>query len=157
MKYLILWMVRWYGCEGTVWNEDLIKDVKVAEFCAATRFTNTVFAPTKSDKYWKVHDELVAELGREPDHWAYVAYDIVWALTYSLSLVNRYDSVAVREVLPEVTESLFGASGWIVLNEAGDRAKGDYDLWRIVYEDAEYKWKLVGTWLYDTDSITWLP
>jgi len=116
-----------------------------------------MFAPTKSDKYWKVHDELVARLpgGREPDPYAYIAYDIVWALANSLFTVNKYDSEAVRTVLPEVTASLFGASGLIVLDENGDRTVGDCDLWAIIEVDTGvYEWKLVGTYHHDNDSIT---
>jgi len=150
--------VEWYGSDGTCLSGAMLEDSSVRVFAAAVNYTCTTFTPTKSDKYWKVHDKLVAELEREPDSYAYVAYDIVWALTHSLFTVNNYDSEAVRAVLPEVTASLFGASGLIVLDENGDRTHGDYDLWRIVEVDTGvYDWKLVGTWLYDTDSITWLP
>jgi len=154
----ILGTIKWYGSDGTCLYPQLL-DPAVGDFCVATKFTNTIFAPTKSDKYQKVHDKLVSRLGHEPDPYAYVAYDILWALTYSLLTVNKYDSEAVRAVLPTVTESLFGASGWIVLDENGDRKFGDYDLWRIVEVEAgaKYEWKLVGTWLCATDSISWLP
>jgi len=155
-EYDVLWTVKWYGFG--FWG--MIEDPVVAEFSAATRFIQTVFAPTKSDKYQKVHDRLVAELGRVPFPWdasPYVAYDIVWALAQSLLAVNKYDSEAVREVLPDVTESIFGASGWIVLDENGDRVSADYDLWAIVeVTPGKYDWKLLGTYTYDTDSITWL-
>jgi len=149
--------INWYGSEGTCRSGAMLEDPSVRDFAMAVEYTCTMFCPTMSEKYQRVHDELVSQLGREPDPYAYVAYDIVWALTYSLSLANRYSSTDVKAVLPEVTECLFGASGWIVLNEAGDRAAGDYGLWRIVYEDPEYRWKHVGTWLYSSDSIMWLP
>ena len=158
LAYPVLDDVEWYGSEGTCGSRAMLEDPIVRDFAMAVNYTCTMFSPTMSDKYAKVHDALVAQLEREPDIYAYVAYDIVWALTYSLSIVNRYDSAAVKAVLPEVTESLFGASGWIVLNEAGDRARGDYDLWIIAEVDiGVYDWKHVGTWLYDTDSIIWLP
>lgn len=155
-EHSVLWTVAWYGSDGTALSGAMIEDPAVAEFATATRFINPIFAPTRSDKYEKVHDKVVAELGREPDYFAYVAYDIVWALAQSLLTVNKYDSEAVREVLPDVTESIFGASGWIVLDENGDRVSADYDLWTIAYEAEEYRWKWVGTYVYATDSVTWL-
>jgi len=92
-----------------------------------------------------------------PDPYAYAAYDIVWALTYSLMTVDKYDSEAVRAVLPDVTKSLFGASGWVVLNKDGDRAAADYELWIIIEKTpGVYEWKQVGTYIQATDSITWL-
>jgi len=155
--YKILWNVKWYGSDGTALSGDLIENVPVAMLGAATGFINTFFGPTRSDKFDRVHDELVAVLGREPDSYAYIAYDIVWVLALSLLTVDAYDSVAVRAVLPSVTENYFGASGWIVLDENGDRAFGDYDLWQIIaVEPVGYTWELVGTYIHATDSITWL-
>jgi len=160
LAHPILDDVEWYGSDGTCMNPAMLEDSSVRDFAMAVEYMCTYFSPTKSDKYWEVHEELVARLeGREPDPYAYIAYDIVWALTHSLFTVNKYDSEAVRAVLPEVTESLFGASGLIVLDENGDRTHGDYDLWTIVELEAgvKYDWKLVGTYHHDTDSITWPP
>jgi len=155
--HTILDDINWYGSDGTCGSGAMLEDPSVRDFAMAVEYTCTMFCPTISEKYQRVHDELVSQLGREPDPYAYVAYDIVWALAYSLSLANRHNSTAVKAVLPEVTECLFGASGWIVLNDAGDRTVGDYNLWRIVYEDPDYRWKHVGTWLYSSDTIMWLP
>jgi hypothetical protein len=55
-----------------------------------------------------------------------------------------------------VTRSLFGASGWIILNNDRDRATADYELWVIVKKDLGYEWKQVGLYISSSDSITWL-
>jgi branched-chain amino acid transport system substrate-binding protein len=150
------WGVKWYGSDGTVQSSKMILDTTVADFSYKTNFTNPIFAPTISDKYQKVLNKVNATLGRVPDSYAYAAYDIVWALAYSLMTVDRYDGEAVKAVLPEVTKSLFGAAGWTVLNDAGDRASADYELWVIVKVGATYDWKKVGTYVASTDSIVWL-
>ena len=154
----ILQSVNWYGSSQTALNEKLL-DPRVAIFCIDTGFVNPLWSPSKSFKYDEVHDRLAAILGREPNDYAYTAYDAVWSLTYSLLTVTRYDSERVRRVLPEVSESLWGASGWTVLNEDGDRAFSNYDLWVIDEMDDEddppYYWKRVGTYSYYSDSITW--
>jgi len=51
---------------------------------------------------------------------------------------------------------MFGASGWITLDEAGDRTAGDYDIWQII-ETAPgvYEWDTTGLYVLATDSVTW--
>ena len=78
------------------------------------------------------------KLGREPESYAYTAYDTIWAIAYSLMVVDSYDSEAVKNILSDVTRSLFGASGWIVLDKNGDRAAADYELWVITKEGGTY-------------------
>lgn len=149
------WDVKWYGSDGTTGSEDMITDTTTAAFSYQTGFINPIFSPTRSDKWQKVHDYVKADLGRSPDSYTYASYDIVWAIAYSLMAVDMYDAAAVRDVFPEVTDSLFGSSGWIILNEDGDRAPVDYDLWIIDLVDTTYEWKLVGRYAFATDSIIW--
>jgi len=149
------WGVKWYGSDGTVKSADMVVDLTTAAFSYATGFINPIFSPTRSDKFQKVEDHVQADLGRSPDYYAYASYDIVWALAYSLLTVDQYDTKAIRDVLPDVTASLFGASGWIVLNADGDRAASDYDLWIIDLVDTTYTWKYVGKYIQATDSIAW--
>jgi branched-chain amino acid transport system substrate-binding protein len=152
----VLWAVKWYGSSGTALNEAMISDEAVAEFANKTRFINPIFSPKKSERYDRVVDRVEAVLGRVPDAYAFVAYDVVWALAHSLLSVNKYDSEDVRAVLPDVTESISGASGSIVLDEAGDRESADYDLWIVIEEAGAYSWKHVGIYIAADDSVTWL-
>jgi len=147
------WDVKWYGSDGTTNSAAMIADTTTARFSYKTGFINPIFSPTVSDKWQKVHDHVKADLARSPDSYTYASYDIVWALTYSLLTVDKYDASAVRDVLPEVTASLFGSSGWFVLNDDGDRAASDYDLWIIDLVDTTYEWKYVGKYIQTTDSV----
>ena len=147
------WDVKWYGSDGTAKSADMIADLTTSVFSYQTGFINPIFSPTKSDKFEKVEDYVVADLGRSPDSYAFASYDIVWALTYALLTVGKYDASAVRDVLPEVTESLFGSSGWVILNADGDRAASDYDLWIIDLVDTTYEWKYLGKYIQATDSV----
>ncbi len=149
------WDVKWYGSDGTTNSAAMIADTTTAAFSYKTGFINPIFSPTVSDKWLKVHDHVKADLGRSPDSYAYASYDILWALAYSLMTVDKYDASAVRDVLPEVTESIFGSSGWVILNADGDRAASDYDLWIIDLVDTTYEWKRVGKYVQATDSIVW--
>ena len=149
------WGVKWYGSDGTAKSADMIADMTTAAFSYSTVFVNPIFSPTRSPKFQKVESQVLADLGRSPDSYTYASYDIVWAIAYSLMVVDKYDAAAVRDVLFEVTDSLFGSSGWIILNEDGDRAPVDYDLWIIDLVGSTYEWKLAGKYAFATDSIIW--
>ena len=148
--------VVWYGSDGTAASSDMTANAAVAEFATKVGYPCTIFAPTKSEKFEMVRQHSLDVLGREPESYSYAVYDIVWAYALSLMAVDKYDATAVKEVLPTITETMFGASGWITLDEAGDRKAGDYDIWKIV-ETAPgvYEWDVVGLYVLATDSVTW--
>jgi len=164
-QYDMLKQVKWYGSDGTVVTPAMVDpaDPTVSMFCAATKgstphgFINPIFSPLPATwKYDKVRARVLDELGREPDSYSYTCYDVVYAYAYSLMAVGKYDAEAVKAVLPEITRELNGATGWVDLDENGDRAPSNYDLW--VVEEAVagvYDWVRVGTWHLATDTISW--
>jgi len=87
---------------------------------------DTIQPPVVGDKSYReyVRNHIISKLGREPDEeFAYNTYDIIWALALSIDRVG-YNPQLVRTVLPDIVEewsSIYGASGKIVLNNAGDR------------------------------------
>jgi branched-chain amino acid transport system substrate-binding protein len=149
------WDINGYGSDGTSKSQDMIDDLTTSSYSFQIGFINPIFSPTRSDKFQKVEDHVKADLGRSPDSYTFATYDIVWALVHSLLTVDKYDASAVRAVLPEITESMFGASGWVILNADGDRAASDYDLWIIDLVDTTYEWKYVGKYIQATDSVIW--
>jgi branched-chain amino acid transport system substrate-binding protein len=58
-------------------------------------------------------------------------YDIVWILCKAVLEAGTYDGAVVKDVLPTVAEQYFGACGWTKLNEDGDRAESNYELWTV--------------------------
>jgi len=154
-QYDILKQVRWFGSDGTALLDEVVRDPVAAEFAAQVKFLNPIFAASKSQKYDKIVEELRQKLGREPDTYALAAYDAAWVITLSLLATQRYDATAVKNILPDVAYNYFGATGWIVLDKAGDRAFADYDLWQIEKTAEGYKWVLKGVYNYASDSFTW--
>ncbi|RLF37629.1 MAG: hypothetical protein DRN03_01920 [Thermoplasmata archaeon] len=155
-NYPVLAQVRWFGSDGTAQSTAILKNTAARDFAVATKFVNTYFAPAESEKLINLRDAIKAKLGREPDAYAYNAYDALWVVTKCILIAGKYDSDAIKAILPTVAESTFGASGWIKLNEAGDREIGDYNLWAIIQVDGQYQWAKVGYYAASTDSVTWL-
>lgn len=155
-EYPVLASVRWYGSDGTAQLAEFITEPKAAEFAVKTKFINPIFAATKSTKNEKLVSIIKEKLGRVPDTYAMAAYDAVWVSVLSILAVGKYDAEAVKTVLPTISQNYFGASGWVVLNDGGDRAFADYELWIIVKKDGKYDWEHVGTYIFASDSVSWI-
>ncbi len=156
--YLDLSKVRWFGTDGTVMIPELA-DMEghptETEFALKTKFTSTMFKIPMTRTYWHVHDAILNKLGREPTIYAYDAYDSVWIVALALAIVNEYDAMKVKEILPKVADMYIGASGDIVLNENGDLAIADYSLWRPTETASGIKWTEVGVYYAVDDRIEW--
>lgn len=155
MAHPILAEVKWQGSDGTAGVASLVESKELAEFAIKTRFLNTITAPVVSPHLDKVKEYVVEKLGRTPDSYAYIAYDALWVIALALEAVNTYDPVAVMNAIPAVLSRYMGASGWFELNENGDRAFTDYDIWVVRKVGAEYKWDVAGTWRGKTEAVEW--
>lgn len=154
-EYPALAEVTWYGSDGTATSQAMLDDPTVAAFAAEVSYPCTIFAPSETPKYQALEAHGMAELGRELDSYSYAVYDVVQAYAYSLMVVDTYDAEAVKEVLPMVTESLYGASGNVQLDAAGDRKAGDYYIWTIKLVEGEYTWVNSGKYVLATDSASY--
>jgi branched-chain amino acid transport system substrate-binding protein len=154
-SYALLSTVKWYGSEMTVRNQAMVDDPTVRDFAILVDYPCPIFAPTKSSKYETVRQHCLDTLGREPDQYVYMAYDAVWVIAYTLMTVDAYDGEASKAVIPTVLQNYFGASGWIVLDENGERRTGDYNIWQIMESAGAYNWEITGKYSLAADSIVW--
>lgn len=156
LGYPVLDDVKWYGSDGTATSGAMLDDADVRDFAMSVEYPCSIFGPTHSEKWEKVRDHGSAELGREPESYSYAIYDIVWVYTLCLLAVDDYDAMAIKEVLPTIAESFFGASGWVQLDKYGDRGPTNYDIWQITEIATDtYDWKTVGIYDITTDSLVW--
>lgn len=131
-NYKELTQVKWYGADGSTGLSELLVPA-AAEFAVQVGgFVSPKFAPARSPYYDRVRSYIVKQYNREPDSYAYNAYDAVWLITYSIIKANSTDSEKVYQVFPQVANNYFGASGLTKLNAAGDRDSADYEIWAIV-------------------------
>lgn len=154
-KYDILMQVKWVGSDGTAGLADLVKDATAAEFSIKTWFLSPIFAPAASPHLEKVKSYVEEKLGRTPDSYAYAAYDAAWIYALAFMILNDYNPQKVKALMPDLVQRYVGASGSFVLDENGDRATADYELWIPKKTDGGYEWAIAGVWHAATDSITW--
>jgi branched-chain amino acid transport system substrate-binding protein len=155
VSYDILWKVKWFGSDGTARHAELAKDKTAAEFSSKVRFVSPIAMEVKTPVTQKVLAEIQRKLGREPEPYAYNSYDAMWVIALSLLAANKYDADAVIAAMPKILEHYYGASGPIMLNEAGDRLPETYVLTEVVSVEGAYEWRDTGYYKVVTDELSW--
>ena len=141
--------VRWFGPGANTKEHKLIDDPIALEFSHNIQFTTVQVAVTKNPTYEWVESTLTSELGRTPNTFVHSSYDIVWIIGLAMLQTESSDVTKIKEIIPDVAKNYYGAIGSTRLNEAGDLATADYELWGI--RDGE--WILIGKYTQATDSI----
>lgn len=152
--YPALGQVLWQGSDGTAAIAPLL-DPAVADFAVKVKFYNTMASPGVSPYTDKVRSYIKEKLGMEPMGYTYFVYDALWTIALAIDAAGAYDTEKIMQVLPYVLAHYIGASGFIQLDENGDRAIASYDIWAIVPEAGKYTWKVVGLFEGLTESVKW--
>lgn len=149
-NYRVLANVSWYGSDGSAKNERILKNVEAAQFAIKTGFPNPLSEVeencnvTKLGNVTKLENDIEKKIGRHPDPYSANAYDAVWvaALTENASK-GIQDIQIIKQNLSQISNSHFGLTGNLSLNEDGDRNDGIYDFWRIKQkgDNSGYEWE----------------
>jgi branched-chain amino acid transport system substrate-binding protein len=125
--------VKWFGSDGSVLNNKLVKNMDAALFAVKTGFVNPIYAvDNKSYKFKLVENQIQEMIGRAHRAYAEVTYDAFWvaALTENATLGSNQINY-LKKTFVQIANSHTGITGDTSLNEAGDRKHGDYDFWAI--------------------------
>jgi len=144
--------VRWFGPGANTKEHRLIDDPIGLEFSTSVQFTTVQFAASKNPIYERVQAHLTETLGTEPNTFVHSSYDAVWVIGLTMLETQSTDVSTIKAKLPEIAENYSGAIGATKLNEAGDLAQADYEVWGI--RGAE--WVLLGKYTQSDDSISLL-
>jgi len=157
-NYTQMKKIMWFGTEYSELSDGVLTYPVAAQFAADVgfiypRIRMDVDMPEES-WYEYIKEHIQAEVGREPDYYAYATNDIICVLALSFD-EHGYDSVTVKENLPDKTDEytkVYGSSGHVVLNEYGDRAYADFALWEV---NNQKEWQDVGYYEGVSGDIFW--
>ena len=141
--------VRWFAADPIVQSPEIVSDQQVLRFVTDTMFTTLQATTGKNDISRHVHDSLLAELGMEPIVFSSSAYDSVWIAGLAMEETQSTDPELLRDAIPAVVEEHMGALGSIRLNDAGDLAYTNYDVWTI----ADDQWTMSGSYNSSIDEL----
>jgi len=139
--------VAWYGTDGTARSGAIAANSETAGFAARTGFISPVH--TYDHERGMMNAPLVAvraqlggHLGREPEPYAYAAWDALWVLSAALRSAGPDAPLDIlKQTLIDTAEQFQGILGAGSLNEAGDRIFGKYGFYRLEQtEQGEYRW-----------------
>lgn len=142
--------VRWFGTDGNALVHKITEDPIASAFADSVQFTTVQISASRNPVYEDVRERVGEQFGgREPNAYAYTAYDATWVVGLSMLHAGSDDAADVVRAIPTVAAGHYGALGSTRLNEAGDLAGADYDLWAT----AGGEWVNRGKYMLATDTV----
>ncbi len=152
-KYPALTEVKWYGTDGIALNDALVNDVQAAEFAVTVDLKAPVYGQMlANDLYQKVQPSIEKQLGRPPESYALTAYDALWLSTFVCLDSIPDDDASIKLAMETLSDTYFGVSDWMILDENGDRKYWNYDIWTINEVSDGYKWQRCGKVILPFDN-----
>ncbi len=145
----VLNSVKWIGSDGSAQLSEFVDDPITLEFSTVTEFTAVVVSSGKNERSDRVDAAVQDELGSIPTAYASSAYDAVWLLGLAMEETQSTDVDVLTEIIPDVAAGHIGALGPLVLNENGDLAQANYEVWTV----AGTGWQYTGVYVAASDSI----
>lgn len=149
-EHQVLDDVRWFGPGANTKEHKLIDDPIGFEFSTNVQFTTVQFAASKNPTYDRVQAHLTETLGTSPNTFVHSSYDAVWVIGLAILETQSTDVSVIKAKIPEIAENYSGSIGPTKLNEAGDLAQADYEVWGI----RGGEWVLLGKYTQSDDSIS---
>lgn len=142
----VLSKVKWYGSDGSAFNDELVSHYESAFFAVNTSFSNPIPRfDNNNDANGYLYDSLLEEIRTEvhiePSPYSAVAYDILWIAAIAENMTRNNENnitdiqgiQVLRDAIKSSAKSYLGVTGNTTLNNMGDRAKGEYeyDYWKV--------------------------
>jgi branched-chain amino acid transport system substrate-binding protein len=148
--------VRWYGSDGAARSDSLLADARAAAFAIRVGFPNPVFGFDEGarDIWEPLSARIRSRTNVEPDAFALTVYDAVWVVARGyVASGATLDIDQLKHAFTTAASTQFGATGWTVLNPAGDRKYGDFDFWAVREVAGVPAWSRVGRYETRTGRI----
>jgi len=145
--------VKWFGSDGTSLTQQFIDDAPTQS--AHIRLYSTLAAPAETDKFTDLYDRYYALVSQPFGYYSAATYDIGWVIAESMLSAQSTDALAIIPLQMTVSNNNFGSSGWNKLNEFGDRAVSNYQIWGYGDIGSGHQNVVYGAYDFFADSVTW--
>jgi branched-chain amino acid transport system substrate-binding protein len=129
--------VVWFGCESSGRNNRVVDDSGGTQ--TQLRVFSSLMTPAKIDKWESYSSRYNSLTGRVASFYDAAQYDAMFIQAASILQVGGPDPLEVRDLFPKVANNWFGTSGWLSLDENGDRKAQIFDIWGYT-EDSFQSW-----------------
>ncbi|MFQ6123535.1 MAG: ABC transporter substrate-binding protein [Candidatus Heimdallarchaeota archaeon] len=158
----------WFGSDGHAYTAEFLQAEGIRPLAVKVRHISTLMGIARNhDQYYDFSAKYTPRYGAPPGTYESCQYDSFWLLGKAILEASSTNTETIRQILPTVAAQYFGASGWTKLNEAGDRAAANFDIWAVVSPEEsldpealfpdpnEIGWEIVGFYDVMADKTTW--
>ncbi|MBX7045562.1 MAG: penicillin-binding protein activator [Ignavibacteria bacterium] len=135
---------KWYGSDGAALSSVILNDNTASEFAQKVTYPCPIFGldSKASEKWLPLQSAIKNKSGINADAFTMCAYDGAWICAMaSLICGDTKDIAVIKTCISKISESYYGATGWCILNSAGDRKYGSFDYWIVKKDiDGKYGW-----------------
>jgi branched-chain amino acid transport system substrate-binding protein len=128
--------VIWMGTESSGRSQRMLDDG--AGLQAALGGFSSLMTPAKSWKWERMDEEYFDLVAQPASFYTAADYDAAWCLALSVLEVGSVKADDVVEAWPDVPRNFWGASGWVDLDENGDRKPGIFDIWGFTGDGEDF-------------------
>ncbi len=145
----IVWMTTDTG------NADQILE-QAGEWATKTRHFRPVMARDENPLYQEFEEKYIDLTGEMPGYYTATQYDAYWLLVETIIITGSTDADMIAANLIDISQTYYGLSGLLALDENGDRLTQLYDI-KGFYEDepGEYKEGTFGSYDGNTGVVSW--
>jgi branched-chain amino acid transport system substrate-binding protein len=155
----------WYGTDGEQ-GDTALTNSTYGSLMLQVRMPASVFGYTNSSLSAALCGKFASNPNLSCDSYALGGYDDTWLAALSILDCGANSGACVSKVLPSVSDSYYGVTGWTSLTTptgvGGDRAGGPYQIWCVENQPALGDWVLCGQANANpanptSYTVTWLP
>jgi len=125
----------WMGTESGGRSQRMIDDAQGLQ--NPQGHFSSLMTPAKSWKWIALDEGYQALVAQPASFYTATGNDAAWCLALSHIEAGSLDANDVAPLWPDVPRNFFGASGWVDLDDNGDRAAGVFDIWGFSTETDE--------------------
>ncbi|MFZ5812352.1 MAG: ABC transporter substrate-binding protein [Thermodesulfobacteriota bacterium] len=140
----------WYGSDATALNDAIAKDPESAAFAMRTRFASPRYGEGGANVYTQIERRIAKETDLFPDTQSAAAYDAAWLGFLAADSAQSMDAGSLKRFIPLLAERTYGVTGWLALNEYGDRREDwDFDFWALRQEGDTFFWEKIARYQFE--------
>ena len=154
-EYPLVLGVPWFGADSTVGLDESthVDSVEGFEKVGLYSVAHTVEYGEKWD--W-LASSFLNVTGVYPETRIGYDYDAAWLYALTLLEADSFNRSVLAETMPVVGAGYRGATGFVCLDEAGDRVNACYDVWGYVVGDGATVCRRVGYFDGSSGFVVWL-
>ena len=145
--------VMWFGCESTGRTQRMIDDASGLQ--VELGLFSSFMAPGKSWKWVSLEERYYDIAQTNAGFYTGCDYDGTWVTALTMQNVASAKAEEVSGAFVETARNFYGATGWIDLDENGDRKPTTFDIWGYYQRGDEYGFQKFGEYDGIAIEVAW--